>query len=257
MNSKTIDKYKYGLFVMTIFFVLSLVIRVQYGFVERPDINKLLHRNTDDMIELKLETIEEVEQRMNFEQGDIRNLTRNENSDDSDGNGSQYNYLQQSLYSSKSLKDVERGVYDLEQSLFEQAGGTQTRASIKQETEQRKQQIKQQTNDFSDASTPSATTKSVGRSTKGNVLVSYNLENRTGQYVPAPGYMCPQGTSGKVIVKIKVDSHGKVIDAKTNASSPTNDCMIDYALEFARKSKFNYISDTKTQEGTITYTFVD
>jgi len=250
-----IDKYKYGLFVMTIIFVLSLLIRVQYGFVERPDINKLLHRKTDDIIELKLETIEETEQRMSFENNDIRNITRNENSEESNGNGSQYDYSNQSIYSGKSLKDVEQSIYALEQTFFDQAGGAQTRASIQQEIEQRKQQ--QKDTETQRNTTFSANIKSAGNSTKGNVLVSYSVKNRTGQYVPAPGYMCPQGTSGKVVVKIKVDPNGKVVDAKTNSNNSANDCMISYALEFARKSKFNYISETETQEGTITYTFVD
>jgi len=244
-----LNKYKYGLLVMMVIFVLSLAIRVQYGFVERPDINELLHRKTDDVIELKLEPVEVVEERMNFQESDVKNATRNENNTES-----QSESMYQSYYSSKSMGDIERSVYDLEQAFFEESGGAQMRASIQRETEQRKQEIEKES-----PPKPSvvSATSSVGNATKGNVLVSYSLKGRTGHYVPAPGYMCPQGTSGKVIVKIKVDGQGKVVDAKTSSASSTNECMIAYALEFARKSKFNYMKETAIQEGTITYTFVN
>lgn len=250
-----LDKYKYGLFVMVAFFIIFSSIRIQYGFVERPDISHLLNKKQDDVIELKLEPVEIVEQRMNAT-GEVKNVARDENSDGSGGSSGNNNY--ESYSSARSLNDVEQSVYDLEKSYFEETGGEQKRADIQKEMEQRKkEQEEQNKNKASNTNSNGNSKNSVGSSAKGNVLVSYSLKNRNGQYVPAPGYMCPQGTSGKIVINIKVDASGKVIEARVNPSSASNECMTSYALEFARKSKFNYTSDSGLQEGTITYTFVN
>lgn len=252
-----LDKYKYGMFAMVAFFIIFSSIRVKYGFVERPDISHLLNKKPDDVIELKLEPLELVELRMNAT-GEVKNAARNENSDGSSSSGSNNNSNYESYYgSAKSLNDVEQSVYDLEKSMFEETGGASARAEIQKGIEQRKKE-QQEANKNKPTSPSSSTQKSSGDATKGKVLVSYNLSNRTGQSVPAPGYMCPQGTSGEIVINIKVDQSGKVIEAKVNPSSPANECMAHHALTFAKKSRFNYTSGTSgTQEGTITYTFVN
>lgn len=252
-----LDKYKYGMFFMVAFFIVFSSIRVKYGFIERPDISHLLNKKADDVIELKLEPLELVEQRMNAT-GEVKNAAHNENSDGSSSSGSNNNSGNQSYYGpSKSLKDVEQSVYDLEKSMFEETGGATTRAEIQKGMEQRKKE-QEEANKNKPASSSSSTQKSAGDSNKGRVLVRYNVANRTGQNVPAPGYMCPQGTSGEIVINIKVDQSGKVIEAKVNPSSPADECMAHHALIFAKKSRFNYSSGTSgTQEGTITYTFVN
>lgn len=251
-----LDKYKYGLFAMIAFYIIFSSIRVQYGFVERPDISHLLNRKADDVIELKLEPLELVEQRMNAT-GEVKNASRDENSDGKAG-GAVGSSDHESYYgSAKSLKDVEQSVYDLEKSMFEEAGGASQRAEIQKEMEQRKKN-QEDNNKIKNNNPGSSSQKSSGDSPKGEVLVSYSLKNRSGQYVPAPGYMCPQGTTGKIIVNVKVDQSGKVIEAKASSASASNSCMHSYALEFALKSKFNYSSNAPgVQEGTITYTFVN
>jgi TonB family protein len=252
-----LDKYKYGMFFMVAFFIIFSSIRVKYGFVDRPDISHLLNQKPDDVIELKLEPLELVELRMNAT-GEVKNATHDENSDGSSSSSSSNSSDYKSYYgSAKSLNDVEQSVYDLEKSMFEEAGGAATRAEIQKGMEQR-QKEQQDANKNKSNSTSSSTQKSAGDSNKGKVLVRYNVANRTGQNVPAPGYMCPQGTSGEIVINIKVDPSGKVIEAKVNPSSATNECMIHHALEFAKKSKFNYTSTSSSaQEGTITYTFVN
>lgn len=252
-----LDKYKYGMFFMVAFFIIFSSIRVKYGFVDRPDISHLLNKKPDDVIELKLEPLELVELRMNAT-GEVKNAAHDENSDGASSSGSNHSNNQSYYGSAKSLNDVEQSVYDLEKSMFEEAGGAATRAEIQKGMEQRQKEQQELNKNKPTSPSSSSTQKSSGDSNKGNVLVSYNLANRTGQSVPAPGYMCPQGTSGKVIINIKVDQSGKVIEAKVNPSSATSECMTHYALEFARKSRFNYTSTTSgTQDGTITYTFVN
>jgi TonB family protein len=252
-----LDKYKYGFFAMIAFYVIFSSIHIQYGFVERPDISHLLNRKPDDVIELKLEPMEMVEQRMNAT-GEVKNAARDENSNGkSSGSGDNSSYESQ-YKNAKSLSDVEQSVYDLERSMFEETGGVQRRAEIQGEMDKRKKQQEELNKTKNTSKSAGGTQNSVGDSPKGEVLVSYSLKSRSGSYVPAPGYMCPQGTTGKIIINVKVDQSGKVIEARVNSSSTTNDCMTSYALDFAKKSRFNYSSTAPgSQDGTITYTFVN
>jgi hypothetical protein len=48
-----------------------------------------------------------------------------------------------------------------------------------------------------------------------------------------------------------------VVSAVPVASAGSSKCMIDQAVSYARKSRFNFSgSAAKSQEGTITYTFI-
>jgi len=53
---------------------------------------------------------------------------------------------------------------------------------------------------------------------------------------------------------VKVNANGDVIYAKSTAPEGTNQCCVDKAEAYARKSRFEYASKS-LQEGTITYTF--
>ncbi len=247
-----LDKYKYGLFFMVVIFVIFSSIRMQYGFVDRPDLGRFLNQ-PPDVIELKLEPMEMVEQRINAT-GEVKNAVRDENSEGSGGNSGTSN---DSYSSAKSSQSAEQSIQDLEQSYYSETGGAEKRAAIQKEMDKRK-------SDQDEANKKKANNQSTGNNkntegtakTSGPVLVSWNLKDRSGQSVPAPGYMCPQGTSGTVVIGIKVDASGKVAEAKVNSSSANNECMTTKALEFARKSKFNYTANQGLQEGTITYTYV-
>lgn len=84
--------------------------------------------------------------------------------------------------------------------------------------------------------------------------VSYSLLDRVSRYLPPPIYTCIEG--GTIVVNIKVDRVGNVTDATFNAksSNTTNGCLIDNAIEYALKSRFNTGSKS-SQIGTITYIF--
>ena len=86
-------------------------------------------------------------------------------------------------------------------------------------------------------------------------LISYYLSGREAvAELPNPVYTCEE--SGKVVVNITVDDQGRVIEASYNkaSSSTANGCLIDNAIYYARKARFNKDSKIK-QLGTITYLF--
>ena len=85
--------------------------------------------------------------------------------------------------------------------------------------------------------------------------VSFSLINRTAVYIPIPVYLCEFG--GKIVVNITVNSQGDVIDAYTNTSSTSkNACLIEHALEYAKKSVFSVDASKPSQIGTITFHFI-
>lgn len=88
-----------------------------------------------------------------------------------------------------------------------------------------------------------------------NSSVSYSLKNRKDVHLPPPVYLCEE--SGKVVINITVNSSGAVVDTSVNraASTSTNECLIDSALEYARDARFSSAANAN-QIGTITYSFV-
>ncbi|WP_340077274.1 hypothetical protein [Leptobacterium sp. I13] len=89
-----------------------------------------------------------------------------------------------------------------------------------------------------------------------NTSIYYSLKGRLHTKLPNPIYTCAQ--SGKIVVNIKVDTQGNVIDASFNKASSTsaNGCLIDNALTYALSSKFESSAGKPEQIGTITYLFV-
>ncbi|WP_452232323.1 TonB family protein [Lacinutrix sp. MEBiC02595] len=84
--------------------------------------------------------------------------------------------------------------------------------------------------------------------------VSYSLVNRKHRYLPTPIYLCQ--ASGKIVVNITVNTSGKVTSTSyNNASSSSNSCLIEHALEYAEKARFNRNTSDGAQIGTITFYF--
>lgn len=84
--------------------------------------------------------------------------------------------------------------------------------------------------------------------------ISFSLKDRNAYDIPPPIYTCIEG--GKVVINIKVNDLGDVVEASFNEKSSTtsNGCLVDNAIEYAYKALFNGSSKTK-QIGTITYLF--
>jgi flagellar biosynthesis GTPase FlhF len=91
--------------------------------------------------------------------------------------------------------------------------------------------------------------------TNRNSTNSFRLKGRKALYFPNPVYTC-EGF-GKVVLNIEVSDLGKVLRASINknASSTTNLCLIDSAIEYAEQTRFTTKAGLPLQEGTITYIF--
>jgi len=83
----------------------------------------------------------------------------------------------------------------------------------------------------------------------------YSLAGRTHQFLPTPIYLCETG--GKIVINITVNAIGDVTDAYLNsASTSSNECLIEHALEYAEEAKFSADASKKSQIGSITFFFI-
>ena len=90
----------------------------------------------------------------------------------------------------------------------------------------------------------------------GEVMISFSLKGRKSYSLPNPGYTC--NGSGVVVIQIKVDKSGNVKDATylARSSNGASSCMIQRAMKYAKKSRFDYNASVTMQTGTITYKFI-
>ncbi|NJW53002.1 energy transducer TonB family protein [Salinimicrobium oceani] len=96
---------------------------------------------------------------------------------------------------------------------------------------------------------------SVKKGTMRNSSISFSLVGRSAVDIPNPIYTCDR--RGRVVVNITVDARGTVISTSINknASSTTNECLTDMALEYAANARFSPLAGRNSQPGTITYNF--
>ncbi|MBL4662238.1 MAG: hypothetical protein JKY22_01440, partial [Flavobacteriaceae bacterium] len=82
---------------------------------------------------------------------------------------------------------------------------------------------------------------------------SYHLKGRDKISLPIPVYTCDKG--GKIVITIEVNEMGKVVKTSYNkaASTTSNGCLIESAINYANRSKFSASKIKKKQLGTITY----
>lgn len=88
-----------------------------------------------------------------------------------------------------------------------------------------------------------------------NTTISYRLVGRNDINLPNPVYTCYG--SGQVVVNIEVDNYGKVKKGFYNkaASSTSNQCLIDAAIEYALQAEFTNMASRAKQLGSITFNF--
>jgi len=96
---------------------------------------------------------------------------------------------------------------------------------------------------------------------EGNVMVQWNLDNRTPHNndswnIRNPGYMCGFNQDGVLYIEITVDDVGNVIKTNINKDKSYNltNCIISNGLEYAKKSKFS--PGKNKQRGYIIYKFI-
>lgn len=184
--------------------------------------------------------------------GDVKNMSRDVNDD---RERSSENYSQ-----NKSLADVEAEYKALEEQMYKEAGGDKTREEIRKEMEARKEAAANAATN----NNPKPAQEGGDVAYSGNVMVDWSLAKRSPHqnnnwYVRNPGYTCGHGSAGTVTVMIKVNQNGDVTNATYDPaqSSGGNDCMIEQAVKYAKKSRFNYSGGaSKIQTGRITYTFI-
>ena len=90
----------------------------------------------------------------------------------------------------------------------------------------------------------------------GPSVLSWHLDGRKASHLPIPAYRCYGG--GMVTVIITVDKSGKVIDAKVQEETSSDDrCLRDFAVRAARKSKFSTSQSAPSRQiGDIIYQFI-
>ncbi|MFL1010879.1 hypothetical protein [Flavisericum labens] len=85
--------------------------------------------------------------------------------------------------------------------------------------------------------------------------ISYSLTNRKKVYIPVPVYLCE--VDGTIVVNVKVNDQGNVVDAYLNTSSTSsNECLIGHAIDYAKQSKFSAAPSKRSQLGSITFNFI-
>ena len=98
--------------------------------------------------------------------------------------------------------------------------------------------------------------KSETRQYSGPSVLSWHLDGRKASHLPIPAYRCYGG--GMVTVLITVDNSGRVIDAKIQEETSSDDrCLRDFAIRAARQSRFSIKQDAPArQHGDIVYQFL-
>lgn len=92
---------------------------------------------------------------------------------------------------------------------------------------------------------------------EGVAMVEYDLKDRSDQYLHRPGFQCRGG--GVVLVRVAVSPDGRVEKAEVDpgASTTSEDCLVEKALDSARNARFNRSgSAPDPQKGWIKYTFL-
>ncbi|MBB5267111.1 energy transducer TonB [Algibacter amylolyticus] len=85
--------------------------------------------------------------------------------------------------------------------------------------------------------------------------IRYSLLNRKKIHIPIPVYLCE--VDGKIVVNITVNANGKVVDAYVNNSSTSNNaCLMEHAIDYAKRSRFTPDAAKESQIGTITFFFI-
>ena len=84
---------------------------------------------------------------------------------------------------------------------------------------------------------------------------SYRLVNRKVIEFPNPVYVCD--SFGKVVLLIEVNANGYVsmTSVNKNASTTSNLCLIESAIDYAKKARFTKNKNKPSQMGSITYIF--
>ena len=198
-----------------------------------------------DQVELKADNIESD----SYNGGPISSVTRNQN----DTRASSMDDWSESEYEG----DPEDNAKEIERQLFENTGQQEKREEILESHQARLDALEKE------KESKPASNRDSHSQFSGNVMVDFDLSGRTAfkndnWYVRNPGYTCGTNSRGFVVVEVKVNRNGNVVSAQINSASSNglSECMMQKAIAYAKKSRFNYTSAAaQVQTGVIRYRF--
>lgn len=156
-------------------------------------------------------------------------------------------------------KNPEESIQDFEKQQFEMTGGAAEREKIQKDMEKRKKEREENKRQQQKQEGGNGGNIGSNTGTQGKTLAEWNMNGRqphqkNPDYIKIPGYMCGRGVNEKIVVKVKVNSNGDVYWAQSQAPEGANPCCVEQAINYAKKSRFDY-SQKPIDEGTITYFF--
>ncbi|AEA44523.1 hypothetical protein [Fluviicola taffensis] len=156
-------------------------------------------------------------------------------------------------------KTPEESIQDFEKQQFNMTGGAAEREKIQKEMDQRKKEREEKKKQQQKQEGGQGGNIGSNTGTQGKTLAEWNMNGRkphqnNPDYIKIPGYMCGKGVNEKIVVKVKVNSNGDVYWAQSQAPEGSNPCCVDQAINYAKKSRFEFSQKT-IEEGTITYYF--
>lgn len=252
-----LERYKYAI-VITLGVYVAMFIFLQMNNYELPYYVTVFGEDTkvDIIDEKELElSAENLQIADNMQAGEVKNMSRDVNDSRQRSDKEYFEY--------KTAQQIEADIQNDIKQTQASTGGEAKRQAILKEMETRKADQKTKTSSSKDNKTTNA--QSGGNTAfKGNVMIDWSLSSRNpyqnnNWWVRNPGYTCGHNSSGKVLVRIKVNKAGNVISATYDPSktSNANGCMIENAEKYAKMSRFDYSSSApETQDGYILYTFV-
>ena len=241
-----IEKYKFAIFgtlivhIIIFFFTIFTTVK-EVGFMPPTEI----------AIEIPLDDIEfepELEKILDRDKPampseNVANMAADEN-DNREKSYEDFSTINEEEMSEEAMMSAK----ELEAKYFEEAAANNDRTDVAANMEEHQIKETKSTNDN--------VTNGGANAYAGEVMISYSLKGRKSYALPNPGYTC--NGSGVVVIQIKVDKSGTVKDASylPSSSNGASTCMINRALKYAKKSRFDYKSSASMQTGTITYKFI-
>lgn len=232
---------------MGVFIYLELTTVVKEDLIDGEELYEVQLEQLDD------EEKQELREQINLQQTqELRSIARdlNDTRQASDEDWS-------TQAAAEGQANPEQSAKDFETQVFSETGGEATRAQIRQQSQARIQQLKQQ-----GQLTASQTNNSNASPHQyaGAVMVDFSVVGRNAYeqntwYVRNPGYTCGFNAAGTVYVEVEVAASGRVTTAQYIATKSSNasSCMIEQALKYAKISRFT--DGAASAKGYIKYRF--
>ena len=248
-----IERYKFAILGTVLFHVFFfmytnfMTVQQPYSIAFEEDVAEITLES--DEIELDEKMMEMLERNNQLNNEQLYNVV----SDANDTREKSYeNFSTQDID-----EEVENDARELERQYFEEWASTHPdESSAASESGSNESTNAENQNNKNQRNESSSVDNSGSNAFAGQVMVSFDLDDRKAHSLDIPGYTC-RG-SGTVVIEVKVDKNGTVRNAEYNGalSSGATECMIQKAKRYAKKARFDYKSTAQNpQTGIITYKF--